>query len=94
MNTKRIIKGIMLTLVSMAGGFLALAVPFRIFDSLSRQGVQALFIAEIIIYFLTAMIFLCIKDKQKKKRAKRQQYYLKRKEKVEKMQEEWLNIAA
>ena len=93
MNTKNLLKGIILTIVSLAGGFFALSVPFRIFSTLSGDEVRILFVTEIAVYFAVGMIFLVVKDnKEQKKRKQKQQ--LARQEKINRVRDEWYNIAA
>lgn len=94
MNTKNLLKGIILTIVSLAGGFIALSVPFRIFSTLSSDGVRIMFIVEIAVYFALGMIFLVIKDNKEQKKRKQKQQHLARQEKINRVVDEWYNIAA
>ena len=94
MNTKNLLKGIILTIVSLAGGFFALSVPFRIFSTLSGDGVRILFVTEIVVYFAVGMIFLVVKDNKEQKKRKQKQQQLARQEKIDRVRDEWYNIAA
>lgn len=93
-NIKKLIYGILLSVLSLGVGFFALAVPFQLFNELSNFGIKLLFVCEIVAYIIIGLVFLVVKDKNNQKRAKKRKKQLERKEKVKKMQEEWLNLAA
>lgn len=94
MKTKNILKGISLSIGSLIAGFVALALPFRIFDFLSADGVRMLFVAELTVYFVVGMVFLAIKDKNDQKKKKQRQQHYERQQKINRVIDEWYNIAA
>lgn len=94
MKANNFTKGLALTVSALVAGFFAIAVPFRIFDTLSASGVRILFAVEIILYVSTALIFLAIQDKKNKQRAKEKARLEKRELKVREVVDNWYNIAA
>lgn len=91
---KNFLYGLFLSTISLAVCFLALAIPFQLFNEISGFGIKLLFLCEIIVYSVIALICLVVKEKNNQKKEKQKQKRIKRDEKIKKMQEEWLNIAA
>lgn len=91
---KTFLYGLLLSTASLGVCFFALAVPFQLFGEISSFGIKMLFLCEIVIYSVTALICLVIKDKSNQKKERHRQKQMKREEKIKKLQEEWLNIAA
>lgn len=94
MKARELAKGLALSISALAVGFLAIAVPFRIFDTLSLNGVKILFAVEIIAYIITGLIFLAVQDKKNKQKAKAEERLAKRELKVRDVMDNWYNIAA
>lgn len=90
----KFIKGLLFTLSSLAAGFIAISLPFKLFEELSTDGMHLLFISEIIIYFVTGMVFLLIAEHKKQCKAKSKERHIERNRKIKQVQEEWMNIAA
>lgn len=93
-NIKNFLYGLLLSITSLAVCFFALAVPFQLFNEISSFGIKMLFICEIAVYTVIALICLVVKDKKNQKKQKNKQRQIERNEKIKKMQDEWLNIAA
>lgn len=91
---KNFLYGLFLSTISLAVCFFALAIPFQLFNEISGFGIKLLFLCEIIVYSVIALICLVIKDKSNQKKERHRQKQMKREEKIKKLQEEWLNIAA
>ncbi len=91
---KNFVKGLLLSIVSLAAGFVAIGVPFRIFDFLSADGMRILFAIEVGIYLGIGLIFLTIQDSKKKQRAKEIKKHEQRQLKVKECVDNWYNIAA
>lgn len=94
MNRKEILKSILLTLASLAGGFAAISLPICIFGSMSTEQVRILFVTELAVYFTVGMVFLLIKDGREQKRKKQRAQHKQRQEKINRVIDEWYNLAA
>lgn len=91
---KNILYGLFLSVISLGVCFIALAAPFQLFNEMSSSGIKILFLCEIAAYSVIALICLVIKDKKEQKKQRQRKKQLKRNEKIKKMQNEWMNIAA
>ena len=89
-----LLKSALLTLVSLAVGLIAIALPFNLFSTLTSDAMHIIFISEIIIYFSVAMIFLAISDKKKQEKIKLEKRHEERKQKIERVKRDWIDIAA
>lgn len=65
---KTFLYGLLLSTASLGVCFFALAVPFQLFGEISSFGIKMLFLCEIIVYSVTALICLVIKDKSNQKK--------------------------
>ncbi|MGN0527941.1 MAG: hypothetical protein ACI4IE_02320 [Eubacterium sp.] len=81
-NISKFIKGLLLSVSALIVGFCAISFPFHLFDTLTSREMRIIFISEIVIYFVTAMIFLLIRESKQEKRQKKQQ----KRESLEKQQ--------
>ena len=88
------IKYLLLSLAALIIGFFAIALPFNLFSTLSANAMHIIFISEIIIYFSISMIFLAVADKKKQERIKIAKRHEERKEKIERVKRDWIDIAA
>jgi len=88
------IKSMLLTLISLIVGFFAIALPFNLFRTLTDESMQMIFISEIVIYFAIAMLFLVFTDKKKKEKIKCEKWHEERRAKIQRVQREWIDIAA
>ncbi|MBQ9532095.1 MAG: hypothetical protein IJR70_08480 [Eubacterium sp.] len=93
-RNNRIIKSALLTLASLIIGFIAIAVPFNLFNTLTSEAMHIVFIAEIIIYFLVSMFFLIAYDKKKQEKIKLENRHKERLQKIECVKRDWIDIAA
>ena len=93
-RNNRIIKSALLTLASLIIGFIAIAVPFNLFYTLTSEAMHIVFIAEIIIYFLVSMFFLIAYDKKKQEKIKLENRHKERLQKIECVKRDWIDIAA
>mgnify|MGYP003163793071 CR=1 FL=1 len=64
MNIKNALKGLALSIISLAVGFAALAIPFKLYMAFSGGTLWAFFAFEIAAYTLLA----CAKDKKQKRK--------------------------
>lgn len=92
-NFKTLLKGLALSLISLTAGFIAISLPFHIFD-MSSSALNIVFVAELAIYIVIGLIFLIIKDKKEQEKIKMIKRHEKRNKKIKKVHEEWINIAA
>lgn len=92
-NFKTFLKGLVLSLISLTAGFIAISLPFHIFD-MSDSTMNIVFVAELAIYIVIGLIFLIIKDKKEQEKIKMIKRHEKRNEKIKKVHEEWINLAA
>ena len=70
MNIKNALKGLTLSIISLAVGFAALAIPFKLYMAFSGGTLWAFFAFEIAAYTLLACGFICIRERQKAKKKK------------------------
>lgn len=91
---KKFIKGLLLSVSSLAVGFFAISLPFHLFDELSSSAMSIVFIAELIIYLAIGLGFLVVKEKRQQKKIKAQQRHIKRQQQIKDCCENWINIAA
>lgn len=94
MKTKELLKGIIISIAAIGVGYFAISVPFNIFDSFSKSGQRLFFITEIVIYLIVSFTYLIIKDKKQQQMKKEKARHQKRLEKIQDVQENWINIAA
>ena len=92
MKRNNILKSILLSVASLAVGFLAISFPFNLFGTLTKDAMHLVFISEIVIYFGLAMILLVVSEKNKQKR--NEQRHEERCRKIEQVKREWIDIAA
>ena len=88
------IKSILLTIASLIIGFIAIAFPFNLFSALSSEAMHIVFISEIIIYFSISMVFLALKDRKAKEKEKLEKRHQQRREKIQRVKTDWIDIAA
>ncbi len=93
-KTKKVLKGILMSALTIAAGFLALALPFKMFTGLSSRDMQILFIAELVVYFVLGMIYLIFKDRNEAEKVKNEERRTARREKFEQAQREYYDLAA
>ena len=89
-----ILKSMLLTLASLTIGFAAIAFPFNLFKTLTSDAMHVIFISEIVIYFVLGLIFLALSDKRKQEKIKSERRHEERRQKIERVQREWIDIAA
>lgn len=87
-------KGLLLTLVSLAGGFIAIILPFGLTQNFSGDALHIFFFAEIAVYLVISLIFLLIADRKKEQRKKAEKRHCERCKKIERVQKEWYDLAA
>lgn len=94
MNIQNALKGLALSIISLAVGFAALAAPFKLYLAFSGEKLWAFFAFEIAAYTLLACGFIYCREKQAAKKKKREQRFYERKEKIQKVKTDWIDIAA
>ncbi len=90
----RFLKGLVLAATALIIAFLAIALPFRLFDTLEPSQLRMLFLSEIAIYFCGAMFFLISKEKKQQKKLKEKEKRLERRAKFQQAQKEYYDLAA
>lgn len=93
-NSKKIIKALIMSLITLCVGFLALSLPFKLFNDLSRRDMQIMFVLELAIYFICGIVFLSFKGKKETERVKEEQRRFQRRLKFEQAQREYYDLAA
>lgn len=69
MNKKDLLKGIIISIVTLIVGYGAMAIPFNLFLTVSKDGQRIFFLAELCIYLTIGCIFLLVQEsKQKNKK--------------------------
>lgn len=65
---KKILKGILFSIITLAVGFAVMAAPFHLFTELTGMEMRILFIGEIIVYFAIFSIVMLIREKKQGKK--------------------------
>lgn len=94
MNKKDLLKGIIISIVTLIAGYGAMAIPFNIFITVSKDGQRIFFLAELCIYLVIGSIFLLIQDKKEKQAKKQKARHEERAQKIKDVQQNWYDIAA
>ncbi|WP_294776284.1 hypothetical protein [uncultured Eubacterium sp.] len=94
MNKKDLLKGIIISIVTLIAGYGAMAIPFNIFLTVSKDGQRIFFLAELCIYLVIGSIFLLIQDKKEKQAKKQKARHEERAQKIKDVQQNWYDIAA
>lgn len=94
MNKKDLLKGIIISIVTLIAGYGAMAIPFNLFLTVSKDGQRIFFLAELCIYLLIGSIFLLIQDKKEKQAKKQKARHEERAQKIKDVQQSWYDIAA
>ncbi|MBQ9516559.1 MAG: hypothetical protein IJR60_00595 [Eubacterium sp.] len=91
---KNFVKGLVISVLSLAVGYVAISLPFRLFDTLDSAMMQKVFIGELVIYLAIGLLFLALQQKKKEQQAKMQQRHSERRKKIARVQTEWYDLAA
>lgn len=94
MNIKKIIKGLVISLLSLGVGYFAIAVPFNLISTLSPQSVRLIFCVELGIYLLVGAICIIFLDKKQAREKKEKARKIERLEKRKQAQKEYYSLAA
>lgn len=94
MNKKDLLKGIIISIVTLIAGYGAMAIPFNLFLTVSKDGQRIFFLAELCIYLVIGSIFLLIQDKKEKQAKKQKARHEVRTQKIKDVQQNWYDIAA
>lgn len=94
MNKKDLLKGIIISIVTLIAGYGAMAIPFNIFLTVSKDGQRIFFLAELCIYLTIGCIFLLVQDKKEKQAKKQKARHEERAQKIKDVQQNWYDIAA
>lgn len=94
MNKKDLLKGIIISVITLIAGYGAMAIPFNIFITVSKDGQRIFFLAELCIYLVIGSIFLLIQDKKEKQAKKQKARHEERAQKIKDVQQNWYDIAA
>lgn len=90
----KFVKGLFLSIVSLAAGFAAITLPFGLFKDLTSEALHIMFFAELTVYLVISLIFLVIIDRKKEQKKKAEKRHTERCEKIKRVQKEWYDIAA
>lgn len=77
---KKIFKGILFSIITLAVGYGAMALPFHLFSELTRGEMRILFAAEIIVYFAIVSAVMLARESKQQKRALRRSAHQPRKQ--------------
>lgn len=94
MNKKDLLKGIIISIFTLIAGYGAMAIPFNLFLTVSKDGQRIFFLAELCIYLVIGSIFLLIQDKKEKQAKKQKARHEERAQKIKDVQQNWYDIAA
>ncbi len=90
MNKKDLFKGIIISIITLVAGYGAMAIPFNLFLTISKDGQRIFFLIELCVYLTIGSIFLIIQDKKSKNKKHAIKSVLKKKD----VQQNWYDIAA
>ena len=94
MNIKKIIKGLLISVVTLAVGYFAVALPFNLVSSASSLSAGIIFAIELGIYLFVGAVFIIVLDRKEEKAKKEKMRQCKRTEKRKQAQEEYYSLAA
>lgn len=96
MNTKakNILKGIIISIAALTGGYFALAIPFELFTNFSSKGLGIFFLIELFVYLIIGGAYLIAKDKQEQRERKQKVRHERRVAQIKEVQENFYNLAA
>lgn len=94
MNIKKIIKWLLISFVTLAVGYFAIAVPFSLVSSASSLSAGIIFAVELGIYLFVGAVFILALDRKEEKAKKEKARQCKRTEKRKQAQEEYYSLAA
>lgn len=94
MNKKDLLKGIVISIITLGAGYAAMIIPFNLFLTVSKDGQRIFFIIELCVYLTVGTIFLLIQDKKEKQIQKEKARHKEREKKINDVKENWYNIAA
>ena len=94
MNKKDLLKGIIISIVTLIAGYGAMAIPFNLFLTISKDGQRIFFLIELFVYLTIGSIFLLIQDKKEKQAKKQETRHKERAQKIKDVQQNWYDIAA
>ncbi len=93
-SVKEVLKILVLSIAALGIGFAAIALPFRLFDSLSATQMRYLFIGEMALYFSVGMVFLFAKGKRAERKAKEEARRFQKRIKFEQAKREYYDLVA
>ncbi len=79
---------VLISISTLIVGFTAMALPFKLFDELSRTEMRILLFAEIVIYFSIVSIYFLIKEKKEESIKKEKRFKELHNDRVTKRQQE------
>ena len=88
MNIKKIIKGLLISIITLAVGYFAIAVPFDLVSSASSFSAGIIFAVELGIYLFVGAVFILALDRKVERARKEKARQCKRTEKRKQAQEE------
>lgn len=94
MNIKKIIKGLLLSVITLTVGYFAVALPFNLVSSASSLSAGIIFAIELGIYLFVGGIFIIVLDRKEERAKKEKERQCKRTEKRKQAQEEYYSLAA
>ncbi len=94
MNKKDLLKGIIISIITLVAGYGAMAIPFNLFLTISKDGQRIFFLIELCVYLTIGSIFLIIQDKKEKQIKKQKARHKERAQKIKDVQQNWYDIAA
>lgn len=85
---KKIIKNILISVLSAAIGYCLMEIPFHIFDLITPVQSKIIFVAEIVVYFIIFAIAAIMIEVKKDRKRKNAEYAKKHSERIEKRNNE------
>ena len=90
----KVVKGLLISAVSLPVCFFALALPFRLLGNMSDHAMEVLFMTELLVYLGAGLLFLTFQEKRNKEKEKAEKRHCKRRAQIMQFQRDWMDLAA
>ncbi len=91
---KKVMKAVILSVLSLAAGYVAIAVPFNLFRVLGTEQMHWIFFGEVLIYSAIGCVFIALHQKQLTEKQRSKARHEERSRKIREVQSTWYDIAA
>lgn len=71
-SINNILKSVLVSLTTLIVGFVAISLPFNLFNTLTEKEMRIIFLCEIIIYSVMFALFFVVKERSEEKKKQKQ----------------------